>query len=265
MTNDFDDGSAVESLGDGRYLARIPDGWQQGRGAFGGLVLATLLRAVEHAEPEKERTLRSLSGEICAPVLVGDATIQVELLRRGAAVSYFDARLVQDGEVQARASVILGATRPFTSPVAARKPPAQLPWDQLASVAIGPPMAPVFTQHFEYRPTGAMPFVGGPEAAASGWLRERSARARFDACAVVGHLDAWWPAIYGVETTPRPCATVSFTAELLTDPARLPPGQPLYHVARVEALREGYFVEVRELWSGSSLVALNQQTFALLR
>jgi len=265
MSSEFDRGSHVESLGDGRYSAHIPDGWQQGKGAFGGLVLATLLRAVEHAEPEAERTLRSIAGEICAPVMVGAVTIQVELLRRGAAVSYFDARLLQDGQVQAHASVVLGAARPVQSGVPARIAPATLPWQQAPVIAVGPPMGPVFAQHFEYRPTGALPFVGGSEATAAGWVREKSARERFDACAVIGHLDAWWPAIYGVETMPRPCATVAFTAELLTDPATLPIDRPLFHSARVEALSEGYFVELRELWSGSTLVALNQQTFAILR
>ena len=29
---------------------QVPNGWQQGRGAFGGLVLATLLRAIERAD-----------------------------------------------------------------------------------------------------------------------------------------------------------------------------------------------------------------------
>lgn len=265
MSTEFDLGSQVEWLGEGRYGAQIPDGWQQGKGAFGGLVLATLLRAVERSEPEAERTLRSIAGEICAPVMVGAATIQVELLRRGAAVSYFDARLLQGGEVQARASVVLGAPRPVQSPMPARIAPPQPPWAQAPVIAIGPPMGPVFAQHFEYRPTGALPFVGGREAIAAGWVREKTARERFDACAMIGHLDAWWPAIYGVETMPRPCATVAFTAELLTDPATLPTDRPLFHTARVEALSEGYFVEVRELWSGSTLVALNQQTFAILR
>jgi hypothetical protein len=31
------------------------------------------------------------------------------------------------------------------------------------------------------------------------------------------------------------------------------------------AQADGFFVEFRELWSGGTLVALNQQTFALIR
>ena len=264
MSNDFDRGSHVEPLGGGQYRAQIPDGWQQGKGAFGGLILAALLRAIEHEEPEKERTLRALSGEICAPVLPGEASIRVELLRRGAAVSYFDARLLQRGEVQARVSAILGAARPYELGVPPRVAPDQRPWSALQVLPIGPPFGPVFAQHYEYRPAGALPLSGGNEATACGWLREKSARERFDAPSILGHLDAWWPAVYGVETVPRPCATVSFTAEIVTDLALLPSRQPLFHTGRVEALHAGYFLEVRELWSGPTLVALNQQTMAVL-
>ena len=41
--------SSVTDRGGGRFVGEIPDGWQQGRGAFGGLVLATLLRAIERS------------------------------------------------------------------------------------------------------------------------------------------------------------------------------------------------------------------------
>ena len=33
----------------------------------------------------------------------------------------------------------------------------------------------------------------------------------------------------------------------------------------MEALHDGFFVELRELWHGDHVVALNQQTFAILR
>ena len=71
MTSDLAQASAVEALGAGRFHGVVPDGWQQGRGAFGGLVLAALARAVEMSEPEKDRTLRSFNGEIAGPVLPG--------------------------------------------------------------------------------------------------------------------------------------------------------------------------------------------------
>ena len=44
----------------------------------------------------------------------------------------------------------------------------------------------------------------------------------------------------------------------------LDPAMPLYYRGRAVAEFGGYFVEMRELWNGDTVVALNQQTFALL-
>ena len=87
---------------------------------------------------------------------------------------------------------------------------------------------------------------------------------RLDAPALVGRLDAWWPTLF-IIGSPRPVATISFVAELLVEPATLPPTEPLRYRARMAGLHDGFFVELRELWSGDRVVALNQQTFAILK
>ena len=74
-----------------------------------------------------------------------------------------------------------------------------------------------------------------------------------------------WPSQFAVEKLPRPVATVSFAAQLLADVTALDPRLPLRHRAEVTALQDGFFVEMRQLWSGATLVALNQQTLALLK
>ena len=57
---------------------------------------------------------------------------------------------------------------------------------------------------------------------------------------------------------------MSFLAEILCDPSTLDPAAPLFYRARVVAQSAGYFVEMRELWSGDVPVALNQQSLAML-
>lgn len=53
-------------------------------------------------------------------------------------------------------------------------------------------------------------------------------------------------------------------AEILCDPGTLDPLLPLFYRARVVAQTGGYFVEMRQLWSGDTPVALNQQSMAML-
>ena len=108
------------------------------------------------------------------------------------------------------------------------------------------------------------PFSGGEEPIALGTIRERVAPRGLDAPALVALLDSYWPAIYATETQPRAMATVSFAAQILLDPFSLDPEERLVYRARAEAANEGFCVELRELWSGNRLVALNQQTFVVL-
>src|SRR5262245_57828975 len=99
-------------LDEARFQAEIPDGWQMGRGVFGGLVLAHLVRAVEEFSAIKDdRRLRTLTAELCGPLQPGVGEILVEPLRAGSGTSTVAARMVQAGEVQAHAVVVLGRPR----------------------------------------------------------------------------------------------------------------------------------------------------------
>lgn len=260
----FADASAIAARDDGTYGWQVPDGWQQGRGAYGGLVLGTLVRAATASEPEPARRPRVVSGELCAPVLPGEATIAVSHLRRGSGLTYADVRATQGGEVVARASVLLGADRKVAAPAIARPAPDLPPWTTLPVVALPAPPAPVFTRHLAFRPTGPLPFSGAATAGAAGHVALRAPLTAVDAPTVIALLDAWWPAVWATLPAPRPMATVSFTAELLVDPATVDPAAPLAYTARVDGGGGGYVVELRELWQGDRLIALNHQVFAIL-
>lgn len=268
MASAFEQGSSIESLGGGRFAAEVPDGWQQGRGAFGGLVLGTLLRAIEASEGDRGRVTRSLSGELCGPALPGPVEIVTTTVRRGHYVSNLAAQMIQNGEVVAHANALLGSPRNVSTPAYADPVPPRVAaapdWREVPVATMPVPPAPVFTRHVEFRPTGPLPFAGGGEAAVHGYVRLRSTPTRIDGPALVGLLDAWWPSLFGLDDAPKMMATVSFSAQLLVAPGTLAPEVPLYHTARLAGLRDGFFVEFRELWLGHRLVAMNQQTMAVL-
>lgn len=253
--------TSVEPNGSG-FSAHVPDGWQQGRGAFGGLVLATLARAMEKRLGDPARTLRSLAGDLCGPALPGAASITVETLRTGKNLSNLDARLVQEGGVVARASAVFSTAR-VADPVPAVEAANRVAygdWSALPVAPVGPPIAPVFAQHYEYR-TATAPFTGGTDPFVDGFVRLREPTTKLGAPEIMGLLDAWWPALFSVISSPRRIATASFTAEILCDLARVDASAPLYYRGRVIAEHEGFFVELRELHDAHGVVALNQQTF----
>ncbi|MCC7072525.1 MAG: thioesterase family protein [Deltaproteobacteria bacterium] len=246
------------------FSATVPDGWQQGAGAFGGVVLGALARAMDAAQGDVSRRLRALQGEVLAPVQPGEVDVEVELLRVGKGMSFVDARMRAGGDVVARASAAFGAARPMPVSVSAPPPEAVDP-TTVAVFDAAPPFAPAFTAHYEYRLLPPLPLTQGPDAVANGFIRARVPPLRMDAPHLIGLVDAWLPALFAKLDAPRPTSTVSFLAELVVDPTTLDPRAPLRHRAEVRAAAEGYCVELRELWAGDVLVALNQQVFAVIR
>ena len=253
------------------FTLTVPDGWQQGRGAFGGLVLGAMVRAATDTVAAADRRVRSVTAELLGPVLPGPATLHVEKLRQGSGVSAARVRLLQDSgtgvvEEQACAVVVLGKPRPNTPAFSQRVVPALPDWREATIVDVEPPLGPVFASNFIFRPTGAYPFSGATQATAAGWIQPREPFAAWDAALVVACADAWWPTILATLEEVRPMATITFALELLVDPASLDPSVPLFHDAKCESCVDGYAVEHRALWTAEGvLVAENQQLFAIIR
>lgn len=250
----------------GRFRAVFPEGWLQGRGCFGGLVLATLARAVELELDDPRRRIRSVQAELCGPTQAGEATLLVERLRMGSNVSSLAVRLVQGDAVQAFATMTVGASRAVTEVAPAGPPPAMPRWQDLEPLPIGPPLGPEFAPQFDFRSAGPFPFSGHPVAESAGFVRPKNPGTRRDAAFVLGCADTWWPSRLTCMAAPRPMATISFALSLVKDPATLDPAEPLFHRGREVSLAEGYTVDVRELWTTQGeLVSLNQQTLAIIR
>jgi hypothetical protein len=252
--------------GDG-YVLDIPDGWQQGRGAYGGLVIGGLVRAIVDAVGDPARVVRSVTAELPGPAEVGAAPIAVSVLRSGASLSAVRAELRQGGEpgeVRAHAVAILAATRPGTPAWQELVAPAAPSWREVTPLVMGAGY-PAFAREFEFRLIEGVPFTGGAPRSL-GWISARRPGAARDAGYLAAMADAWWPAAMVAFRGPRPLATISYTLEILGDLAGLDPDAPLLYRAHVPVSADGYFVEARELWGEDGrLIARNHQTFAIIK
>jgi hypothetical protein len=265
MPDSFSAATTLTRLSDHEHTFLVPDHWQQGRGAFGGLVLGAMMNAMIAAERDAERLPRALTGDLCGPALPKEARIVTRVLRRGKNQTNVSAVLEQDGAVVAHATSVLATARKV-APASriALDPPPRIPYEAAVAGTFGAAFGPPFAEHYEYRITGPMPFTGGSEPLVLGWVKERVPLTRLTAAALLGRVDSYYPSFFSVETSFRPMATVSFLAEFLCDPASLDPLAPLFYRARSVAQAGGYLVEMRELWNGDVPVLLNQQSFALL-
>jgi hypothetical protein len=264
----FADLVTPRKLEPGLYAHDVPDGWQQGPGAFGGLVIGMLARVAIDFEGDAARPLRALQAQVLAPVLPGAAEVRAQLLRRGGALTSVNVQLMQQGQLAATADVVLAKARVSEGGNWAElSPPAFTRWQDVAPVemprqSIWPP----FAQHFEYRALPPMALSASPRAEANGWVRAREPGPGCDAALVVALIDAWWPAPFARLTAPRPMTTFGFGFQLFVDPSTLDPAVPLAYRAKNPLGHEGYTLELRELWTGDGrAVAQNQQTFLIVK
>jgi acyl-CoA thioesterase len=251
-----------------RYQLEVEGGWRQGRGAFGGLVVGALVRAIEHRTADPARKVRSVTAELPGPVAHGMADITVEPLRRGNNVSTVRAALSQHGEVRSHAVAILAASRAGPAAIAWNDlpRPEATPWSAIEPTPIaGAGPWPEFAQHFEYRVIEGIPMTGGAPRAL-GWIRSRDPGPRFDAAYLAAMIDAWWPTAFVRFTALRPMATIAFTLDIVAGVDGLDPAAPLLYRATAPVCADGYVLETRELWSDAGrLLAINHQTFAIIQ
>jgi hypothetical protein len=260
----FDVVVAPELVSAGRYRLTLPEGWKQGRGLFGGLVTAVIARALETQVPD--RALRSLTAELCGPLMPGEVKVLVDTLREGNAVTTCTVRLEQEGQVQAHGVGVLGKARTKDRDGVFLEAPKRPDWRTMEPLPVEPPIGPEFGPHFDFRAERFLPLGGGTERGAEGWLRMKNPGTRRDAAYLAACVDAWWPTTLTIEELPRPMATIAFTFQPFVHFEGLNPEAPLFFRAKHAASNDGYFVEFRELWGEDGrLLALNQQTFCIIK
>lgn len=269
MSSALSDLTASRRDGDS-FRYDVPDGWRQGRGAFGGMTIGALLRAIVARVADPRRLVRAVTAELPAPVLAGPSEIVVEILRAGNSVTTARAALVQDGEVRAHAVAVLAASRTNRAPIAwcELAPPPSPPWQQVAISPVGaldsPLPWPEFARQLEFRVLEGFPLDGGPPRSV-GWIRERATGGLRDAAYVASIIDAWYPTALIPGRAFAPMATIAYTLELFDGLDGLDPAAPLLYRAAAPVGANGYFVETRELWGEDGrLVAINHQTMAIL-
>lgn len=260
--NGFEQLLALDEVSQANYRVHIPDGWQQGRGAFGGLVGSLMMRAARKHLPATP--MRSMQAQFLAPAVVGHAECLVSALKAGTGVAAASVVMMQQDVVVANATIVAAGARKNPMSWATATPPTMRPWSELSAMPLGLAMAPVFTQHFEYRPTGPMPFSGGKEARSDGWIQVRQAGGAVSDELVLAYADAYWASAMVRLPMPRPAATVSFALQYQT-PLVGRSDEPLYLRASAPWAADGYCTEFRELWTASGeLVATNQQVIAII-
>jgi acyl-CoA thioesterase len=264
--NEFDTGTAVEALGDGRFAAHIDRGWWVVVGPNGGYLAAILLRALSAAVDDPARAPRSLSVHYLRPPAEGPAAIETQLERVGRSLTSVSARLHQHGHLVALA---LAA---FSPPWSGRRAYEDARMPEAAPPERCEPMAhriPIHERYEQRWAIGAPPFSGAAHALCGGWIRPAQPRA-VDALLIAAYADAFPPALFSrlsdwSETAGVPTVdlTIHFRDTLPRAGAAL--DDWTLGVFRSSVAREGFLEEDGELWSRDGVLLAQSRQLALAR
>lgn len=256
----FEDAIELTAAGDGSYIWNVPDGWQVGRGAWGGLIIGALVRAVMLAETDQNRVVRSVSANLGAAALPTRLDIAVRLERSGSLVSVWTATATDEGKYIASMTAVLGIRRltkaamAFGSSGVLRIPKRDSAAD-VAEFDFSPPAGPPMGRHLIVQPISGMLRTGAP-ADTMGWVRLREP-VPYRPATLFALADAWWPANFVTLKGGESVATVHYTASLLIDPDSLKPEDALLHHGYTTAANGGFASEHRQLWVADGRLAVD--------
>lgn len=245
----------------GVYRGEVPEHWQQGRAAYGGVLAAAGYRALRR-EMDAERVLRQFSIAFVGAGSTG-LELTTQLLASGKNIATSQATIRSGGEVVVQMTATFAKAR-FSSFSVGEEPKA-LDAEPVGFPLDGAPGVPRFTQNIDYRWTrGGIPYLGDAEPGLGGYCRHKTAVV--DPMEnVIGLLDAWPPTIVPVLTAPAPLSSVTWTAHFYA-PARVayPAEAWWYYESDNVVFSDGYATAVARLWAPTGeLAAWSEQLIAV--
>lgn len=193
------------------FAATIPEEWQQGRTAYGGVSAALALEAAKRLGDDLP-PLRSAQIAFVGPVS-GEVRVLPRLLRRGRNATWIAVEIVGEGGVGLVATFVFMQALPSTAKVQAPTPPADLFRPEDAAIADSE-MRPAFLRYnFETR--HALPKAESKTADVCLWVRllDRTCLAPDTEILLVG--DGLPPAVLPVMEQRGPVSSMTWQINLL--------------------------------------------------
>jgi acyl-CoA thioesterase len=258
-----------------RFTGTFSDAWFIDRALHGGHVIAAMVRAVEAAIDDPQRSLRSLTNHYLLPAKGGAFHIDVTIERSGRTLTNASARLVQDDKTVGLALAALGGPWDSHEWDHTTMPDVPAPedcpdlWENSGGhtnlhkqwqygVAMGPMMR-----------SGKLFDETRTEMVSGGWLRLADPRP-VDAALAAALTDTWVPTPFAYIDDEHPVMfpTIDLTVQFL-DPLPLPGDtglEPCLVWHRIDTSRAGFVVQDTEVWTKSGrLIARGRQQALLIK
>jgi acyl-CoA thioesterase len=260
----FERDTAVTPTDADCFEARIDRGWWVAQGPNGGYVAAILLRALELAVDDAERSPRSFTLHFVARPAEGPVRVETRVERRGRSLTTVTGRMLQDDRVLCVAVAAFSRPREAFDFCHTQMPEVAMP-EECEPL---PPRIEIH-QRYDYRwAVGAPPFSKSSQALCGGWIRTREPGIA-DSALVAAYTDAFPPAIFSLvdpETIQRGIPTIDLTIHFRQ---RLPlasasPEDFALAVFRSRLAGDGFMEEDGEIWSRDGVLLAQSRQLALV-
>jgi acyl-coenzyme A thioesterase PaaI-like protein len=262
----FDQASAVEPLGDGRYAARLDPAWNGPVGYSGGVIAAVLLRAAQAELGRADLPPRVLTIHYVAAAAPGPVQVTVTALRLGGRSAVLQAQLHQNERLTATAMLTCSVTRPQELTVELNAPaPTVPPVGEITELmAEGFVKAPPMLRRLRMWPCFGGPILGGAgQAVTGGWvaLRDDPPDQPIHAPRLAALTDLWWPALFSATRELIGVPTLALTIHLRSSAPVIGPILARYETTTVA---EGHLDEAAQLWSADGRLLAESHQLAQL-
>ena len=220
--------------------------WYQGRGAYGGVVAALAMRAMQRLEPD--RPPRTFTLHFTAPAVEGPGEVSARVMSVGRKVSHLSAEVRAQGQLAGFASATFALPRESMINAPA-SPPPQAPHFSEVPVLDSRLMPPslTFTKNVDFRfCVGHLPYSKAPESVVGGWC-DFKGEPPLDFPMLAALLDVWPPAIFVSLSGLKMAASVDLTYHFIADDlSQLK--RPFLYRGEALSVTDGYVEERDELW-----------------
>ncbi|WP_300424920.1 thioesterase family protein [uncultured Thalassolituus sp.] len=238
--------------------------WGQGKTTFGGMSAALALAAIERDHPQ-DAPLRSISVHFCGPLATdAEFTTSTRVLRAGRSISHISAEIHQNDACATSITACYGTPRESDVQVlAADVAPGEPGAGQRLPYIAG--MTPEFVRHIDFSyVSGGLPFSGSKDNHIHGWMRFSDCTSDLTSVHLVALIDAWPPTTLQKLRKVAPCASVTWSLELVASPESLdtPLGgdEWLWYEAQIEEAHGGYAHTTARIYRADGLLlALSRQ------
>lgn len=258
---DFAAATAVEAAGEGRWRARVDEGWFAVRGPNGGYLAAIVVRAMQAAVADPARHARSLTLHYTRPPAAGAVELAVAVERRGRRLTSATCRMEQEGRLCVLAtgafSVDFGTDPSWSVPAPDVPCAAEVP-----ALPRERALVPI-ARRFEVRPAlGPVPFSSAGEARSGGWIAPRDGRPPLDAAALAMLADAWLPSPFTRLPAPVAAPTIDLTIHFRAPDVAAE--WPVLVDFRSRFAHGGFFEEDGEIYSQDGRLLAQSRQLGLL-